>query len=450
MNSLAQRLQHYFPASYDRGHPVLVTLGILSAIVWVFTEIWYDGKGEQLPENLMVVTFLVSAWGHRRRLKSDLVMKLLLVAIVLPLALFCINAAIDYDTAERYFSGKDFLKLFLFLPLAWWIGGSYTGALRMLAIAFLGLLVAIALDPNLGSSLARIWSGQRVDFNIRNAQHGALFFGVTFIFALCYAIQLLRAETRSRLGVIMVLLAFATSSIGLLGTQTRAAVLGLVVCCLLALGQWLWHVISRSKERIPVARMLLVVAIVIGLMGWSIKESIYPRIVADKTSIAQIFAGDLDSLPYQGIGLRVHSWVASLRWISERPLTGWGRKARVDVIRLADNFPEDVKERFGHLHNGYLEIAVGFGFPGLIFLGVYWAVLLSRTRQSAEPVLYRFVFYSSVFFLVMNVFESFFVKTSGEFAVAVFMAAGYCRYLANSLSGCNPGEVVASEGNSNR
>jgi hypothetical protein len=32
-------------------------------------------------------------------------------------------------------------------------------------------------------------------------------------------------------------------------------------------------------------------------------------------------------------------------------------------------------------------------------------------------------------------FESFFVKSSGEFSVSLFMAAGYSQYLAKSLGG---------------
>jgi hypothetical protein len=64
----------------------------------------------------MVLTFLISAWGQRHRLKSDLVFKLLLLAMLIPWLLFGINVQLDYETAIKYRSVNDLLKLFLFLP----------------------------------------------------------------------------------------------------------------------------------------------------------------------------------------------------------------------------------------------------------------------------------------------------------------------------------------------
>jgi O-antigen ligase len=152
-----------------------------------------------------------------------------------------------------------------------------------------------------------------------------------------------------------------------------------------------------------------------------------------------LLTGDLENLPFSNIGMRIHSWAEALKWIAERPVTGWGRKARSDVIKLADRFPDAIKGDFGHLHNGYLEILLGFGAVGLIYLCVLWVVLLRRIKLAASKDLYAFALYSSVFILVLNMFESFFVKSSGEFAIALFMAAGYSQYLAKSLNGKHPG-----------
>ena len=381
----------------------------------------------------MVLTFLISAWGQRHQLKSDLVFRLLILAFVIPWLLLAVNALIDYETAAKYFSPKDLIKLFLFLPIAWCIGGSWAGARRMLAIAFLGLITAIVLDPNLVQSLNQLWSGQRVDFAIHNAQHGALFFGLVLLFCLCSFSLRKQNEPNSTWINVLLFLAGLIGLIGLVGTQTRAAFAGLFACGCVALVQGFRHKRHLGQNHMSTAKGFLVLALVTGLLAWSAKESMYDRVAIEYTSTQALLAGNLEDMPFSSIGVRVHSWVEASKWIAERPVTGWGRRARSDVIQLAESFPDDIKAKFGHLHSGYLEILVGFGAVGFFYLCIFWVVLLRRIKLAASRDLYAFALYSSVLFLVMNLFESFFIKWSGVFAISLFMAAGYSQYLAKSL-----------------
>jgi O-antigen ligase len=438
MKKLHAWIEHYFPCPFERGGSVLVILGVFSTLLFVYTKLWYQDKFENLPHNMMVLTFLISAWGQRHQLKSDLVFKLLILACVIPWLLFGINALIDFETASKYLSAKDLLKLFLFLPLAWWTGGTRAGARRMLTIAFLGLITAIVLDPNLIHSLRGLFSGQRVDFDIHNAQHGALFFGLVLLFCLCSFSLRKQNEYVSNWVYALLFLAGLIGLLGLVGTQTRAAYIGLFACGFVALAQGIRHRYHFGQNRISTAKSFLILAVVAGLLAWSAKDVLYDRVVRENTSIQLLLTGDLEDLPFDSIGIRVHSWVEALKWIAERPVTGWGRKARSDVIQLADRFPDPIKGQFGHLHNGYLEILLGFGAVGFIFLCILWGVLLRRIKLAASRDLYAFAFYSSVFILVLNMFESFFVKSSGVFAISLFMAAGYSQYLAKSLNGEHP------------
>jgi O-antigen ligase len=428
-------IDRYFPCSFERGGPVLVVLGVFSALLYAYTNIWNEYKFENLAQNMMVLTFVISAWGQRHQLKSDPVFKLLILAAVIPWLLLGINALIDFETAFKYRSTNNLLKLFLFLPLAWWTGGSWAGARRMLVIAFLGLITAILLDPNLMQSLNSLWSGGRVDFEIRNAQHGALFFGLVLIFCLCSFSQRIQNEPRSTWVNALLILAGLIGLAGLLGTQTRAAYAGLFACGCVALVQILRQGKYLGQNRRSTVKGLLILALVAGLLAWSAKESVFNRVASESTSLQALLTGNLEELPFSSIGIRVHSWAEALKWIAERPVTGWGLKARTDVILLADQFPDDIRTRFGHLHNGYLEILIGFGAVGFILLCILWAVLLRRIKHAADKDLYAFALYGSVFFLVMNLFESFFIKSSGVFSMSLFMAAGYSRYLAISLDG---------------
>ena len=422
---------------------MLVVIGVLSALLFVYIEIWYEGKLYNLPQNLMLLTFFISAWGQRRQVKSDLVFKLLILAGVIPWLLFGINALIDYDTAVKYMSASDLLKLFLFLPLAWWTGGSWLGARRMLAIAFLGLLTAIALDPDLMHSVNRLWSGRRVDFDIHNVQHGALFFGLALLFPLCSFMRREQDKPFSGWANALLIIAGLIGLAGLVGTQTRAAYVGLMACGVVALIQVIQQRKYSAQKRISMAKGVLVFALIAGLLTWSAKEILYERVAAESSTFKMLLSGNLDELPFVNIGIRIHSWAEALKWIAERPITGWGRKARSDVIQLADQFPADIKVHYGHLHNGYLEILLGFGAVGFVYLCILWVVLLRRIKQAADKDLYAFALYSSVFFLVLNLFESFFVKSSGEFAVTLFMAAGYSQYLAKNLDDAPRNEYQA-------
>lgn len=434
MKELHAWIERYFPCPFERGSSLLVIVGVFSTLLYVYTRIAFKGELRDLPQNVMVLTFLISAWGQRHQLKSDLVFKLLILAMLIPWPLFGINVQLDYETAIKYRSVNDLLKLFLFLPLAWWIGGSRAGAVRMLTIAFLGLITAIILDPNLMHNLSMLWSGRRVDFEIHNAQHGALFFGLVILFCVCSFSQ--RVQNGSVVNWLNTLLFLAglVGLTGVVGTQTRAAFLGLVACGFVAAVLKISKMIHIFRNPASMVKGILVLALITGLLAWSAKEFLPDRLAAEKTSIQALLTGNLEELPFSSVGIRVHSWVEALKWIAERPVTGWGLKARSDVIPLAEHFPDDIKARgFGHLHNGYLEILLGFGAVGFVFVCVLWIVLLRRIKLAASNDLYAFALYSSIFFLVLNMFESFFIYWSGEFAVALFMAGGYCQYLARSL-----------------
>lgn len=435
-------LESIFPCAFERGGSVLVIIGIVSTLLFVYTRIAFKHELEGLFQNLMVLSFFISAWHQRGKLKTDTMFRLLVLAILIPWLLFGINALVDYESAVKYRSVNDLAKLMLFLPIAWWVGGSASGARKILIIAFLGLMTAIALDPNLTQSIEQLWSGKRVSFAIHNAQHGALFFGLTSLYCIISIAQRVRSRSDLDRAVMLYLLAALVGLVGLIGTQTRAAYLGMFACGLIALIQLIRRIGVFDQRRKPMAKGVIAAILAAVLLVWSVNEVLYYRLTAEESNVRVLIQGDLDDLPFKGIGIRIHSWVESLDWIAEKPVTGWGPKARSDVIQLAAHFPDDMKI-YGHLHNGYLELALGFGVVGLAFVFVLWIVTLRRIRLAASSDLYAFALYGSVFFLVMNLFESFFFYWSGEFALALFMAGGYSQYLARSLGNGLPEKTDA-------
>src|SRR5690554_2701308 len=67
-------------------------------------------------------------------------------------------------------------KLFTFIAVAWWLGGSTRNTLIFWGVALSGVLIATLL-PDAINDWSLGLSGYRVDFNIYNAQHASMFLG---------------------------------------------------------------------------------------------------------------------------------------------------------------------------------------------------------------------------------------------------------------------------------
>lgn len=426
-------IQQLFPCSFERGSKPLVYLGVISALVYTYSTIWYRGEFDNLPGNLMVLTFLISAWQQRHHLKTDLMILFLLLSILLPLALFIANASIDYELAYKYKSLNDFSKLFYFLPLAWWLGGSIKAAYSMYLLAFLGLLTAVLIDPQLVQTLNAVFEGQRVNFGIHNWQHDAMLFGLVFLFSLTKLFTLNRDSTNI---FKFTLLSFAClfAAFGLFATQTRAAYLGLLVCMMVFLLSSIRNRISITWSFKSTIKTLAVTIVSIALISGVVTQLQKGRFVRENVDIQHLFEGKTDRLKMNSIGIRIHSWLESLDWIAERPVIGWGRTARIDVIKSSDRFPDHIKDRIGHLHNGYLELLLGYGIIGFVFLFSLLYLLLMRIKSSSNGQLLAFTYFATIYFLVLNMFESFFFYWSGIFAFSIIMAGGYSQYLSVQLS----------------
>jgi len=433
LKGIVNYIEGNFPSLFYRGKPCLVLWGVVSALLYTYTAIWnYGGLLHKLSQYIMVITFFISVWAYRHIVKSDFVFKLLLLSIAIPWLLFGINLLIDYEAALKYRSLNDLAKLFLFLPLAWWMGGSLNAARKMLAIAFLGLITAILLDANLSSNLISLLSGSRVDFGIHNAQHAALFFGVVYIFGMVFIFSHVNGSMPVSTKLILFLVCLV-GVVGVFGARTRATYLGLLMCGFFLLLQIIrYKYYFEFKRPLNYQRLLATICIVAVVIGF-VREITDGRFHAQQSSIASVISGDLEEIDSNGIAIRLDAWSESLDWVRQRPVTGWGLEARSDVIRQSDKFDETIKSRLGHLHNSYLELLLAFGLIGFIFTFLLWFTILSNIRKSADGELFFFSLYGSIFVFVVSVFESFLFYWSGIFVISILMAGGYSQHLAKTL-----------------
>ncbi len=422
-------VNRWFPSTWDRGPNWLVWLGIISSFVAIFIKLWTPISINRIPEALYTLPFFYALYKNFHWLKKDRIIQLFFAALLWPIIAFGINYLQDPETALKYQKLDNLARLFLFVPIAWWLGGNARTLGWYLATAFGGLLLACLLDPNLTGTLKALVEGKRVDFNILNAQHVALYFSIALI-GLLSTTHLILGATRSIKDAWKPLLWAAGLAICVavvLGTQTRAAWLALTACAGLWIIQIGWQY-RNSKPGWEFLVAVLILAAFSGFLGYKFSDTVIERIQSEQNTLNHIVSGNWKRIPYSSIGIRINTWIEATSWIVDRPITGWGGDVRQDVINQAHQFPAWVKDQFGHFHNSYIEFSLAYGLVGLaILIGPFLSLLLYLYRSTESLPHYARVFslYSIVLLLIMNGFESYFFFWSGIYVITAILVVPY-------------------------
>ena len=306
-------------------------------------------------------------------------------------------------------------KLFIFIAIAWWLRGSLRHVFWVWGLALLAFLLTTVIFPEGRDSWAAGLQGERVGFGIQNNQHASMLFGVSLLglmaFAkrFCWSGGLRWGRACLWLGLTLMTL------VGILFGQTRAVWLALLVSLVVALAVVCWYAKRRYQVRLwnrTTISIGVVLVVAGGVVAVSFGHVLADRVFTEDQVIAQLLSGNLDSLPYTSIGIRIHSWVAATHWIAERPWLGWGSNGRELVIEHTPWLPEFVKAHFGHLHNFLLETLVNYGVLGLAVMGalVAWVAVISwkawkRGDMPNDVALFALAFF--FYWLVVNQFESY-------------------------------------------
>lgn len=314
----------------------------------------------------------------------------------------------------------------------------------LLLSACLGLLLHLVFQaPSEDWWLAR--SGERVAFGFQNAQHTGVLFGTGLIAALSFTPRAVRSlqgvaarATALAGGCLVLLMAW-----GCLVSQTRAVWLGLLVALVVACGAALLLRPARTTaNRATQPRRKTLASIVAAgvlaaaaLVLWAPHALMEDRLEEEVISIESISeAAQLELGPLSSSGVRIASWRASLDWIAQRPLLGWGGYSVARLIDGSPHFSPAFKASFGHLHNSYLESLVATGLiPTLLMLAIIMVVgrrSLDAWRQGHMPqdaFLFAISFFA--FWATANMFESYMKSETGFYVNAVIGGFVYCFHL---------------------
>ena len=210
-------------------------------------------------------------------------------------------------------------------------------------------------------------------------------------------------------------------SIGtLLMTQTRG-VLACLVLVILVFGLYgvlrKRKIFLRNKFRAGLSLLAFLLLLLVGAQT-DLAGTNYEKFSRELSTVDTILDGDLEDLPNSSWGLRAQFWVVGVKWISERPLAGWGYRAGRYVLEQESRTNKQFKH-YRQLHNSYLELTVRYGLGGLfIMLSLFgWVLYQSNQackRGSMSKELRNFTFTSvALFMLTANFYGLFFDDVYG-------------------------------------
>lgn len=337
-------------------------------------------------------------------------------------------------------SDRRFLRVLYFIAIAYAISRSgWLRAWHVLAVAFSGLVIYLTISFD-QAEWVRAWYGERVDFGIHNAQHTGVVFATC---ALSFSIftprfyQWIRTVSPS-IALISAMLwtaALLFSLWGVFVSQTRGVWLGLGIAAvffpvILGFAYKLRRTSQVSLRKPILAGVITIAAFSILAAGFNLPSRVSDRLSAEDVtweSLRQAATHETQQL--SSIEIRVASWSAAADWIMEKPFMGWGGRGSRPLIRQSELFSDEFKNTYNHLHNSYLQVLVEIGLVGAMFILALMALFGRATIKSyqrrlmpLDVFLFSWLFF--IFWLVVNVFESYIIYPSGTYLVA--MVTGLC------------------------
>jgi len=428
---------------YARTYALLVALYGFSFLPFL--------RVAQISESLLVLLFLgLLALGNRHSpirqvLVRDPVFRIMLLFTVFlagARAWYALSLPVDLEPNTR--DMRYYLKPFMVIILATGLAlQPINRAWQLLLIGWAGLLVYLGLNFD-AHEWQRALAGRRVDFGIHNAQHTGLFFGSSLLALICFAPRILM-RARSPLGFAILALpliaSIALAFTGTLAAQTRAVWLGLVASIVILVILLASQV--RKRHWNPKVLWGSALGIFIVLAGIFVAlhslKTVEHRINASEINLEDFLAPPSEhGNPKTSSGVRLYSWRVALGWISERPLAGWGAGTVDDKIDQSNFFDRWFKG-FGHLHNSYFETLYAHGLIGTGLLGaliVWIGIATWRCFRTGNMPLDVFVFAFSYFgfWLVINMFESYIIYSTGQYMNALIVGFIYTFYLSSRVT----------------
>ncbi len=408
----------------------------------------YTNKPADYAVQLLVLMTAVAFWRFRHPLRKSRIFHLFLLALLAQLVTWGLSLWLTPELAESSPKVERLGAWFFLLPVAVFAGGSKQRVFLLWGAALAALMLAPWLSGEGWSEIARGLAGKRVGFGIINEQHTGVLFGLALLGLGIFLFRFqawARAQGRAWLLVpytffmlcALSVVVFAQTRGVWLGLLSTLAVLALVITCRLSGERKTAYMAVLREMRWRVAGVIVLLLVMVTALFSSI---IVDRISEEGTPAA-VLAGEVEDLSLEGsVRVRLNTWREALHWVGERPVFGWGGNGRSEVVQSSPGLSAVDKGRIRHLHSTYMDTLVDFGFVGLLlWLALLWtlgrAIVRAWRASSLADDFFWFWCAFLVYWLVVNVFESYMYYESGFYLFA--LVAGACLSLVEGQSAEN-------------
>lgn len=438
------------PSIRERSVTFLLVLFAFSA--WSMTGI------ANVTLALLSLLFLLDGSNSWVRWRWDPGLWLLLGGVVLTTLLAWRAALLFPEFSHQQWSAiPGWIRPLLFLVLAWWLRGDPIRIRWVLVAALLGLLTGVLLRSD-GDDVAAVIAllHGHVGFDARG-DFGFTALGLGFLvsiallgfFSFRHEITgiSLRGRPRPLLGWVLWTTGVALLLVILLVLQTRGAVLTLALVILgsLLFGAsldeaqqgWTWRRLSLSLLG---ALLTLILAVTV---LWTSND----RITGDVAALTQPDAwGHFDY--GSSSGTRLNLYRIGITLIRERPLLGWGPGTRgpLDLVPAGvldwPDYDRAHAPEWVHLHSVPIEIWVRFGVLGLVFGGLFIALMAHSygvmRRGVPDPPLFRFLLLGGIMTLLFCLYDFRLIHLDFGFFMVLFFGILYSFRFALPAKSGNP------------
>lgn len=420
-------------------NPYLLKAGVASLLVFAFFYLTVPDVG-RAGFALVVASGLVLLYRLRWSGFASGAFFLLGFAIVVQVLSWYFSPDTYPEFLESYPKLDRMGRWFAFIFIALWLCGSSRNIYVFWSCCLAGFLLAPWITGEGWSEWSEAFSGRRVDFGMRNAQHTALMFGAGLIGLIIFYSRIVSHREHAGIRFVIWAVPFLMCLAGIIVTQTRgvwlAFLAGMLVISILAFGIRS-SISSHFRTKRIIALFLVFLALVSVLAFILFSDHVTQRIEKERETITNVLEGGLDGLPVNSIGIRIHSWAVAIDWIAERPWLGWGKRGSAMLLKHSDGLPPGVRE-FGHLHNSYLDVLVQYGIFGLaVMLSLFgWLVYITiitwRAKQMSNDM-FLFCCGFMAYWLVANMFESFMFYSTGRYLLNILAAGMLAEYTMRTL-----------------
>ena len=405
--STQQTFSHAPQQPYVNKH--LAIFCTLAVFAYALSRFWIGAKTSAYFEAAFLLPFYYVVFKNRFYFKKQFLTWLVIAMLAIPVLQFFIQYNINPELALKYQGVDKLFRLTFFIAAAFWLSFHLKFINLFIIVNLIGLAILVATQPNLANYIARTIAGKRSSLGEINAQFIAVYCSLAITAITCLVSQAIKI-TKKKLkysALIISLITAATAIFILIGSQTRAAYLGLMSCLIIAI----WLATKHKQKNTLKIKPHYIIA---GLFVTTLATTLVMQSNAGKRITAEIQRLDINntaSINKLGGG-RGELAIFATHKITQQPLLGYGGEARKDIISNATELSDRTRKHLLHLHNSWLDFGLAYGLPGIalltLLLGYLVKLIYQKWHSQVIPThIAMFSLLGIVFLAVANLFESY-------------------------------------------